>query len=203
MSRMSVQRWPGALAVALCGAVLGLGAATATEAAESRRTVQLQVVGHDGGRPIVSDVSLQVWARNGRQATRQVAELDGATSEVELPDGEYRVVATSGQARTVEDVVVSPGDTAVTISLDIGRVKLELLPSPGRAPLRDGVAWTIRRYQAGGGAQDVVAETRAPVPTFALSEGWYKVTADRAGRTQSHLVEVTAGRSLTYSLLLE
>jgi hypothetical protein len=199
---MSVRPRSNAVALALCGIVFGLGAASPAPAADSPRAVQLQVVAHDGGRPIASDVSLQIWARDGRQATRQVAELDGATSEVRLPDGEYRVVATSGRARTVEDVVVSRADTAITISLDIGRVKLELLPGPGTAPVRDNVAWTVRRYHSGS-VQDVVAETRAAVPTLTLSEGWYKVTADRRGRTQSHLVEVSAGRTLTYSLLLK
>jgi hypothetical protein len=174
----------------------------AAYAADTR--VNLQVVMRDGGPELTEGVTFQVWSRDGKRAVRKVAERTGAPAELELAPDEYRLVTTYRQARKVTDFEVS-GGTAVTetINLRLGQLKLELLPRPGAAPVRRDVDWTVRPYSRGSGTSEPIAQVRDAVPEFGLPAGWYKVAARHRNGTSTHLVEVAAGRTITYSLFLK
>lgn len=192
LARPTASRIAGLLLVGLIGL-------PATAAADGG--VRLHAVARDGGPALTDGVVFEVWARDGKQAVRKVAESNGAPAELALAPDEYRVVTTYRQARKVTDIVVPDGAAVSrTVSLNLGRLKLELLPAPGAEPVRRNVAWTVRPYRRGGGPADPIARTQDPVPELGLSAGWYRVAAQHGADSYSHVVQVAAGRSLTYSL---
>jgi hypothetical protein len=174
----------------------------AAYAADTR--VNLHVVMRDGGPELTDGVAFQVWARDGKRAVRKVAERTGAPAELQLVPDEYRLVTTYRQARKVTDFEVPRGGSVTeTINLRLGQLKLELLPAPGAAPVHRDVAWTVRPYRSGSAAGEPIAKVREAVPEFGLPAGWYKVAARHRKGTSTHVVEVAAGRSVTYSLFLK
>ncbi len=179
-----------------------LGLPVAATAADTR--VNLHVVMRDGGPELTDGVAFQVWSRDGTRAVRKIAERTGAPAEIRLAPDEYRVVTTYRQARKVIDFKV-PADAAVTktINLRLGQLKLELLPGPGAAPVRRDIAWTVRPYNSGNAKTEPIAQVREAAPELGLPAGWYKVAAQHRNGTYTHVVEVAAGRSVTYSLFLK
>ena len=198
------QRSPRRVASPPLAGLLLAGSLGFAGAAVADTPVSLQVVTRDGGPQITGGVSFKIWARDGKQAIRQVAERTGAPAKLKLAPDEYRVVTTYRQARTVTDFEVPDGGAVThTINLRLGRLKLELLPGPGADPIRRDVAWTVRPYSNGGGARDPIARLQDSAPEIGLSAGWYKVAARHRDATYTHVVEVAAGRSVTYSLFLK
>lgn len=166
--------------------------------------VELHVVARDGGPALTQGVKMEVWAREGKRAVRKVAAPSSAPARLQLAPDEYRVVARYRHARSVVDIAVSgDGPTRRTLNLQLGTLELELLPGPGEDAVRRDVAWTVRPYRDGGASAKPVATTRTPVPQLGLSAGWYKVTARHASRTYTHVVEVSAGGDVTYSLFMK
>jgi hypothetical protein len=194
------RRITGRVASLLLAGVLGLPGAAG--AADTR--VNLHVVMRDGGPELTDGVAFQVWSRDGTRALRKIAERTGAPAKLDLAPDEYRVVTTYRQARTVTDFEV-PDDAAVTktINLRLGQLKLELLPGPGAPPVRRDVAWTVRPYSSGNAKAEPIAQVREAAPELGLPAGWYKVAARHDNGTYTHVVEVAAGRSVTYSLFLK
>lgn len=204
MARVSKRSPLQAATGALCGLLLSAAPMAGVAADPDQGHTRLQVVSRTGGSAITSGVDVEVWARDGRQATRKVAQSQGNPAQIRLGPDQYRVVATYRDARVVRDIVVSSqSDPVKTISLEIGEIALELLPAPGAAPLRKDVSWTVRHYRRGAGAGKPVVRTTNPTPTLGLAEGWYKVRAQYGGRTTSHIVEAAAGRTYTYSLFVD
>ena len=191
----------------LTGRVAGLllaGLLSLPSAAAADTRVNLHAVTRDGGPQLTDGVTFQIWARDGKRAVRKVAERTGAPAELDLAPDEYRVVTTYRQARRVTDFEVPDGGTvSQTINLRLGRLKLELLPGPGAAPVRRDVAWTVRPYNSGNAKTKPIAQVRGAAPELGLSAGWYKVAARHGDGTYTHVVEVSAGRSVTYSLFLK
>lgn len=188
----------GAASLLLAGLVSLPGAASADT------PVKLQVVTRAGGPEVTGSVSFKIWARDGRRAVRKVAERTGAPANLALAPDEYRLVTTYRQARSVTDFEVRDGAAVThTVNLRLGRLKLELLPGPGAAPVRRDVAWTVRPYSRGSANPDPIARIREAAPELGLTAGWYKVAARHRNGTYTHIVEVPAGRSVTYSLFLK
>jgi hypothetical protein len=180
------------------------GLLTVPGAAAADTRVHLHAVTRDGGPELTDDVVFQVWSRDGKRAVRKVAERMGAPAELNLATDEYRVVTTYRQARTVTDFEVADGAAVTeTINLKLGRLKLELLPGPGSSPVRSDIAWTVRPYRSGNAKADPIARVQEAEPELGLSAGWYKVAARHRDSTYTHVVEVAAGRSVTYSLFLK
>lgn len=194
------RRFAGLIASLLLAGLLSLPGAAA--AADPR--VKLHVVTRAGGPEVTGGVAFEVWTREGKRAVRKVAERTGAPAELDLPPDEYRVVTTYRQARKVTDFKVPEGGTVTErINLRLGRLKLELLPGPGARPVHRDVAWTVRPYRSGGGTSEPIARVKDAMPELGLSAGWYKVAAQHRQATYTHVVEVAAGRSVTYSLFLK
>ena len=194
------RRVTGRVASLLLAGLLSLPHAAA--AADTR--VNLHVVMRDGGPELSDGVAFEVWARDGKRAMRKIAERTGAPAELDLAPDEYRVVTTYRQARKVTDFEVPDGGiVSKTINLRLGQLKLELLPAPGAAPVRRDVAWTVRPYSRGNANTEPIAQVREAAPELGLPAGWYKVAARHKNGTYTHVVEVAAGRSVTYSLFLK
>lgn len=190
-----------ASAAAVIAVLAGTGAAGA---GPDDPAVRIQAVAAQGGAPIQGGVHLQVWARQGKQATEKIAESERTPVSVPMSPGEYRVVARYKGTRIVRDIVVADrSDDRKTISFDIGEIELELLREVGGAAVRRGLTWTVLPYRQGGDAGQAVAESSEAAPSLALPQGWYKVVARHEGGRTAHLVEVAAGQRLTYALVLD
>ncbi len=189
----------GAAALAL---LAGIAAAPAgAHAAE--RVVRLDAVMAAGGEPIYDAMAIGIWRLQGGEPVKRVAERHAAPAEIALAPGRYRVQAVYGKARRVTDfTVASDGKARRTINLEAGRVRLKLLERPGGAPVAKPVDWEIRRYRRGDDQGREIAALRDAQPHVRLAAGWYEVAARYRGNTVRHAVEVTAGRSFTYTIVL-
>ncbi|MBK1697439.1 hypothetical protein [Rhodovibrio salinarum] len=182
----------------------GLLALPAAGTAAADTLVEFNVVARENGPAITDGVDLHVWSRNGKRAIRKVAEFTGAPTKLHLEPDEYRVVARYRHARSITDIEVGVGESmSTTLNLNLGGLELELLRCPGASPVRHDVSWTVHPYRRGKKAAPPLVETQEPVPALGLSAGWYKVAAHHGAETYTHIVEVSAGRSLTYSLFMK
>jgi len=187
-----------ALAVALMLVGLVDGAAGATE-----RLLRLDVVLRAGGEPIYDAMAIGIWRMEGGEPVTRVAERHAAPAEIALVPGRYRIEAVYGNARRVTDITV-PSEAAPkrTINLKAGRVRLQLLERADGPTLQDGVEWEIRRYRRGDAPGRRVAELGANRPDLWLTEGWYEVQARHRGRQVAHVVQVAAGRTYDYAIVM-
>lgn len=188
-----------ALAAALAIGVLGGAASAATE----ERLVRLDAVLSRGGDPIYDAMAIGIWRMEGGKAVSRVAERHAAPAEIALVPGRYRIQATYGNARRVTDITV-PAENAPshTINLNAGKVRLQLLARANGPPVRDGVKWEIRRYRRGDSPGRPIANLGTDRPTLWLSEGWYEVRANHGGKQVDHVVEVNAGRTYDYAIVM-
>lgn len=185
------------------GLVLLVAAPGAALADHDGHKVRIDAVVAKGAPPLSDNVKLQVWAREGRKATRLVAESARAPATLSMHPGQYRVVASYKTARTVRDIVVkNHADTRKTINLNAGEIGLELLRQVGGAPVRDSITWQVMRYKRGNGAGGKVATVSNSNPSLLLREGWYEVVATHGNSRTAHVIEVSAGQRFDYSLVM-
>lgn len=190
---------PSGAVLVLLAAVFGMTSA----AAAAERLVRLDAVLAKGGEPVYDAMAIGVWRMQDGEPVERIAERHAAPAEVALDPGEYRIQAVYGKARRVTDITVAPdGAGRRTINLEAGRVRLKLLDRPGGEAVADPVAWEVRRYRRGADPGRKVAALTAEQPGLWLAAGWYEVAARYRGRTVEHVVEVSAGQTLTYSIVL-
>ncbi len=188
-----------------CAAALALlaGLAPAPAADAADRLVRLDAVLAEGGEPIYDAMAIGIWRLDDGEPVERVAERHAAPAEITLAPGRYRVQAEYGKARRVRDITVAPeGAARRTINLEAGKVRLQLLARPGGPPVAGAVSWEIRRYRRGEAQGRKVAAIRDAQPKLRLAAGWYEVAAHYGEAKVQHAVEVTAGRSFTYAIVL-
>jgi hypothetical protein len=172
-------------------------------AAAKERTVRLDAIVANGGEPLYDAMAIDVWRLTGDGGAQRVAERHAAPAEVALDPGRYRIEAIYGNARTVQDITVkAAGGTRQVINLNAGQVGLSLRPSIEGDPIREPLDWEVRRYRRGDAPGRKVAEMDGDNPRLWLSEGWYEVNVQYRDRTVGHVVEVAAGQTFDYTLVL-
>lgn len=193
------------LVAAVLAAVLAVGTAVLPDAgrAAEQHLVRFDAVVADGAPPINGAMTIEVWARDGRQATVKVAERHAAPAEVALEPGAYRILTVYKQARRVHDIrVTADGPHRKTLNLGAGEIGLELLRRVGGARVADDVRWQVHEYARGAGKGESVAVIEGSRPRLLLREGWYEVVARHDGVVTDHVVEVSAGARFDYSLVM-
>jgi hypothetical protein len=198
MRATGIRRFSTVGAAALMALMLGGGAAAAAE-----RLVRLDAVLSPDGEPIYDAMAIGIWRMEGGEPVARVAERHAAPAEIPLEPGRYRVEAVYGDARRVTDISVpAEAEPRRTINLNAGRVRLQLLARADGPPVRGGVEWEIRRYRRGDSPGRRIAELGADRPSLWLSEGWYEVRAHHGGERVHHVVEVAAGRTYDYAIVM-
>jgi Ca-activated chloride channel family protein len=144
------------------------------------------------GGPTVQSVFRVV--RAGSESVEAVADYR-SQPEFELFAGKYQLQVQLGSAKqTIPFEVVAGKQTAQSVVLDIGRVTLRAVPSPGAPPLSD-THWHLASMGADGSAGESagVADYRSE-PEFILAAGNYvaRVEID-GGKKAEHRFSVKAG----------
>ncbi len=173
-------------------------------AQQAASPVSFEAVAAKGGPRLSETMKLIVWSLQGSRAEAVVARAEGVPTQISLEPGAYRVVAIYGTARRVQDIeVTGAAQETHLINLRAGNVALRLRPSRNAGAVRDAMEWRIHSYRQGEGKGDEIAKVLADRPSLLLREGWYQVEVDYNGRTVGHVIEVGAGRNLTYTLLAQ
>lgn len=190
-------------AVVGAAALMALGLATGAASAKER-LLRLDAVLSAGGEPIYDGMAIGIWRMKDGEPVARVAQRHAAPAEIALEPGRYRVEAVYGDARRVTDITVPAADAPHrTINLNAGRVRLQLLSRADGPPVRGGVAWEVRRYRRGSSQGRRVAKVSADRPSLWLAEGWYEVRARHGGKRVDHVVEVSAGRTYNYAIVMD
>jgi hypothetical protein len=188
--------------VAAMAVLMPLGVASGAAAA-AERLLRLDAVLSPESEPIYDAMTIGIWRMEGGEPVARIAERHAAPAEIALAPGQYRVEATYGNARRVTDITVpADGTPRRTINLKAGQVRLRLLANPDGPLVRGGVTWEIRRYSRGDSPGRQVAQRTADRPKLWLSEGWYEVRARHGGERVHHVVEVAAGRTYDYAIVM-
>jgi len=193
--------WAGAVSgtLAMMG---GFAVASGAKAAEER-AVHIQAMVSEGAPALDGAGEIGVWRLSNGEADGHVASGDRLPAELSLAPGDYRLMVRHDGARRVVDRTLEPGADPATwrIALNAGRVRLELRPRAGRAPIDAPLRWRVHRYKRGSEAGELVAEVETARPSMLLDAGWYEVTVGHNGEAHEHVLQVGAGEDVTYTVI--
>ncbi|MGJ3262482.1 MAG: hypothetical protein ACFE0R_04530 [Salinarimonas sp.] len=152
----------------------------------------LQVRGVVGDRPIPgNDLTYAVYLPIGDDAEGRLVVAEARPSDlVRLPEGEYHVVSTYGDANASmrADLSVAAGQvTVATLNHRAARVTLKLVADEGGEAFA-GTAFSV--LTPGG---DVVREAIGAFPSVVLAEGDYVLIARHEGRVFTREFRVESG----------
>ncbi|WP_052340766.1 hypothetical protein [Salinarimonas rosea] len=152
----------------------------------------LQVRGVVGDRPIPgNDLTYAVYLPIGDDAEGRLVVAEARPSDlVRLPEGEYHVVSTYGDANASmrTDLSVAAGQvTIATLNHRAARVTLKLVAEEGGEAFA-GTAFSV--LTPGG---DVVREAIGAFPSVVLAEGDYVLIARHEGRVFTREFRVESG----------
>lgn len=200
---MSCRLFFSCLRVASFALLVTLGWSGGLMAAEDKQPVSFRAVVAPGAEPLL-DAIFRITPQEG--ADRQEVEVravEGAAT-IDLSAGWYRVIASSGQTEVERRIVVGDSPTVHEISLNAGKVLLKLIRNVGGETLNNGVAWEVLTYgKDSQGKRQQVATSSAAQPKFLLPEGFYLARATIGKRDVKHTIEVTAGATFKYTLILQ
>ncbi|MGP9819789.1 hypothetical protein ACTZWW_07220 [Salinarimonas sp. NSM] len=162
----------------------------------------LQVRGVVGDRPIPgNDLTYAVYLPIGDDAEGRLVVAEARPSDlVRLPEGEYHVVSTYGDANASmrADLSVAAGEvTIATLNHRAARVTLKLVADEGGEAFA-GTAFSV--LTPGG---DVVREAIGAFPSVVLAEGDYVLIARHEGRVFTREFRVESGLDRDIEVLAE
>ena len=177
---------------------------TAASAADGAlQTLSLSAVAASGAEPI-NDVHFAVTSLDAGSGLEVKALSDNGPAEVQVPAGRYKVTATYGHTKAVEQVTVTNGGSRVQISLNAGTVFMKLLHNVGGKTYTKGVKWEILTYgKDSEGKRHLLAESGQAQPKFVLPEGFYLARASTGTQDVKHTIEVTSGVTYKYTVILQ
>lgn len=167
------------------------------------QAVSLTAVVVPGAAPLV-DASFTVTKLGANAGGEIVAKSKDGRAVVELPAGRYRIIASYGDSKAVEEILVSRTPLSHEINLNAGTVHLKLIKHVGGPTMRQGVNWEILTFgRDAQGKRHFVTGSKESQPRFVLGEGYYLARATVSGREVRHTIEVTAGTTYKYSVILQ
>ncbi len=89
-----------------------------------------------------------------------------------------------------------------TATLPVGTIRLRVIDHVGGQTLKDPIQWCVMTYgRDEQGHRHLAAEVTAAAPELVLPAAWYIVYAQLPDQEIVHPVQVTAGRTFTYTLV--
>jgi hypothetical protein len=174
-----------------------------TAASTVLQAVSLSAVVVPGAAPL-PDAAFTVTKVGPGLAGEIVAKGSKGQAVVELPAGRYRIVASYGDSKAVEEIMVGRAPLKHQINLNAGTVQLKLIKHVGGPTLKQGVAWEILTFgRDAAGKRHFVTGSQESQPRFVLGEGFYLARATVGTQEVRHTIEVTAGINYKYSVILQ
>ncbi|MGF1611026.1 MAG: hypothetical protein ACFCUQ_16600 [Kiloniellales bacterium] len=167
------------------------------------QAVSLTAVVVPGAAPL-NDAAFTVTKIGPDTGGEIVAKSSNGPAVVELPTGRYRVVASYGHSKAVEEILVGRSPLSHEINLNAGTVQLKLIKHVGGPTMKQDVKWEILTFgRDAEGKRHFVAGSQESQPRFVLREGFYLARATVKGREVRHTIEVTAGVTYKYNVILQ
>ena len=165
--------------------------------------VSLTAVVVTGAKPLPGARFTVIALESGKSPPVK-ATSDQGPAMVELPVGRYRVIASYGDSKAEQEIVVGLKPTSHEISLNAGTAVMRLIKHVGGPVLRQGVSWEILTFgkDANGNRQIITSSSEAQ-PKFTLPKGYYVAQAKMGTRDVRHTIEVTAGVNYKYTVILQ
>lgn len=203
---MRISRIVGRLALTVFLTPLSIiGAASADDGAAVSQALQwvtLTAVVVPGAQPL-PDTDFAVTPL-GSSAQPVVAKSSDKPAAVQLPAGRYKVVASYGDTRAEREITVGSQPASHQVNLNAGTVNLKLIKHVGGPTLKSGVTWEILTYgRDAEGKRHYIADSEASQPRFTLPHGFYLARATVGTQEVRHTIEVTAGTTYNYKVILQ
>ena len=186
------------LALTSSGALAQQGAPTA-----GGQILRLQAVIAEGAKPLTDPVSYKIYRLEPIVNQGLVLEFLGASTEMQLSAGRYRLITTYGHTTVFEDFELNGQMLDHVVNLNAGRINMSAIPQPGEAPVKNQLRWEIHTFGKDESGQRVLmAQSRHAQTQFVLPVGFYVATAHVQGRQVRHTVEVNPGVTYDYVVVL-
>lgn len=199
--RSAVVRLSACLAIAL-SSVTGPAALQSGQAAGAKQPVSLTAVVVRGAKPLPG-ASFTVTPLGGVGDPVTVTAREGSAS-LDLPVGRYRVEASYGDAKVAREILIDRSPVSRVFDLRAGTVHLKLIKSVGGPTMNSGVAWEILTFgKDSQGKRHRVTGSDQAQPRFVLPHGWYLARATRGTQVVKHTIEVTAGQTYKYTVIMQ
>jgi len=205
---MRISRIVGRLALVLplSFTSLSIGGATLADdgaaVSQAMQWVTLTAVVVPGAQPLANaDFAVTPL---GSSIEPVVAKSGDKLAALQLPAGRYKVVASYGDSRAEKEITVGSQPTSHEVSLNAGTVNLKLIKHVGGPTIKSGVIWEILTYgrDAEGNRHHITAAETSQ-PRFVLPHGFYLARATVGTQEVRHTIEVTAGTTYNYKVILQ
>lgn len=166
------------------------------------QTLSLEAVVTAGAEPL-TDVSYQVQRLDKRGEKALEAQSVDGLAVVQVPKGKYRVTARYLSAKRQQDVVVGDRPSHHVVDLKAGTVRMKAISNPGAKAIPANLNWEIYTYgKDSNGKRHLITSSDLAQPAFTLAAGWYLAKVKRGGREVRHTIEVSAGITYKYTVVL-
>lgn len=197
-----------AMRLCLCFAVvsamaLGAVAISPALAAGAKQPVSLTAVVVAGAEPIAG-ASFTVTPLGGGAGDPVTVTAQDGPAKVDLEKGRYKIEARYGDAKAAQEIMIDQNPASHEFDLQAGTVFLKLIKSVGGPTMKTGVAWEILTYgKDATGKRHHISDSDKSQPRFVLPDGWYLARATVGTQVVKHTIEVTAGQTYKYTVILQ
>ncbi|MEM7226156.1 MAG: hypothetical protein AAF495_24475 [Pseudomonadota bacterium] len=194
---------PLLMAIAALSLLTGSAAAQQGAPTAGGQTLRLQAVIAQGAKPLTEPVSYKIYRLEPVVNSGLVLEFFGATTEMVLPSGRYRLITEFGHTKVFEDFELNGEPRDHVVNLNAGRINMRAIPQPGGAVVKKDLRWEIHSFgKDASGKRVLLAQSRHSLSQFVLPVGFYVATAHVANRQVRHTVEVNPGVTYDYTVVL-
>ena len=199
---------PAVFRLSFCFAVLSLIALGSVAslpawAAGAKQPVSLTAVVVPGAKPLAG-ASFTVTPLGGGAGDPVTVTAQDGPAKVDLPKGRYKIEASYGDAKAAQEIMIDQNPASHEFDLQAGTVFLKLIKHVGGPTMNTGVEWEILTYgKDSTGKRHYISGSDQSQPRFVLPDGWYLARATVGTQVVKHTIEVTAGQTYKYTVILQ
>jgi hypothetical protein len=191
------------VAVAIAAAAMLTTSNQVMAAAEAEVTIS--AANGTDGKPITEPVAWTITKldKNGKPAKKAAVQQAAPVLKTKLKPGQYQVLGKANGMSAKQVFTVGKEPVVRTVTFGLSEVRIRLITSKGRKPVKEPIHWEMLTYVKGkpnGGK--LVDSVTAPTASFTVPAGGYVVRATYNGATADLVVPLAAGQSYQYTLNL-
>ena len=172
-------------------------------AATGKQPVSFTAVVVPGAQPLVNAYFTVTPVGMGPEKSTIARSGDGPAT-MELPEGRYTLVTAYGDTQRQQEIVVGKAPVSHQINLNAGTINMKLIKHVGGPTLTQGVTWEILTFgRDSKGERRHITDSSESQPRFVLPHGFYLARVRIGTQEVRHTVEVTAGITYNYTVILQ
>ena len=196
---MRISRLAGRFGVFFALTLAGAQLAAAT----GKQPVSFTAVVVPGAQPLVNAYFTVTPVGFGPEKSTIARSGDGP-AVMELEEGRYTLITAYGDTQRRREIVVGKAPVSHEINLNAGTINMKLIKHVGGPTMVQGVTWEILTFgRDSKGERRAVTDSAESQPRFVLPHGFYLARVRVGTQEVRHTVEVTAGITYNYTVILQ